>query len=151
MKRVAIAVLLVIAPMFFALGATMPLVTFEKLIFFSENPSLLAIVSSLFDNGDHALALLVGLVSLVFPIFKMAAVAYEAAWIAPANRSLIARLIPLLGKWSMMDVLLVAIVIAAAKTSGLAQAFSEAGLWFYAGSAICVSILQWLVSAKPSA
>jgi paraquat-inducible protein A len=40
----------------------------------------------------------------------------------------------------MMDVLLVAIVVFAAKTSGLANAFSQPGLWFFALSAITVTL-----------
>jgi len=55
------------------------------------------------------------------------------------------RIVPLLSKWSMMDVMLVAIVIFAAKTSGLAQAFTQPGLWFYAASAILAGALQGVV------
>ena len=41
-----------------------------------------------------------------------------------------------LAKWSMVDVLLVAILIFAAKTSGIANAFTQPGLWFLALSAV---------------
>jgi len=47
-----------------------------------------------------------------------------------------------------MDVMLVAIVIAAAKTSGLANAFTEPGLWCYAGSALTMSAVQWMVARQ---
>jgi paraquat-inducible protein A len=56
--------------------------------------------------------------------------------------------VPLLTKWSMMDVMLVAIVIAAAKTSGLANAFTEAGLWCYAGAALMTTAIQWMVAKR---
>ncbi len=36
----------------------------------------------------------------------------------------------------MLDVVLVALVIFAAKTSGLATAFTQPGLWFFAASAV---------------
>ena len=45
----------------------------------------------------------------------------------------------------MMDVLLVALVIFAAKTSGLANAFAQSGMWFYAGSAISGAIAAALL------
>lgn len=51
-------------------------------------------------------------------------------------------LVPFLSKWSMMDVLLVAIVIFAAKTSGLAEAFTQPGLWFYAASSMLAGLLH---------
>lgn len=146
MRRAA-AALIAFAALCFALGVSLPLMTFEKLYFFSETPSLLGLVADLYSGGDHALAALVALVSLIFPVFKMAAVATEALW---PERSLgfVARLVPMLGKWSLMDVLLVAIVIAAAKTSGLAEAFSQPGLWFYAGSTLAVSAAQALLARR---
>ncbi|MEO0329087.1 MAG: paraquat-inducible protein A, partial [Pseudomonadota bacterium] len=45
-----------------------------------------------------------------------------------------------LAKWSMLDVLLVALAIFAAKTSGLANAITQPGLWFFALSAITVAL-----------
>jgi paraquat-inducible protein A len=44
----------------------------------------------------------------------------------------------------MMDVLLVAIVVAAAKTTGLADAFTQPGLWCYATSTIISGLLHSL-------
>jgi paraquat-inducible protein A len=144
--RSILPVLFVAAPALFALGIILPLVTFEKLYFFEDNPSLLGIVSSLYENGDYALALLVGLFSILFPVAKMVAIAAEALAPPGSESGWFARLVPFLSKWSMMDVMLVAIVIAAAKTSGFANAFTEAGLWCYAGSALMMSAVQWIVA-----
>ena len=71
--------LLVAAPILFTLGILLPLMTLEKLYFFEDNPSLLGIVAKLYDNGDYALAALVGLFSIVFPVAKLAAVFAEDA------------------------------------------------------------------------
>jgi paraquat-inducible protein A len=139
--------LFVLAPLLFALGITLPLVTFETLYFFEDNPSLIGIVGSLYDNGDYALAGLVGLFSLVFPFVKMVAIAAEALG-GNGGGGAFARLVPFLTKWSMMDVMLVAIVIVAAKTSGLANAFTEAGLWCYAGAALATSLVQGIVARQ---
>jgi paraquat-inducible protein A len=141
--RALVAVMLVASPLLFALGITLPLLTFEKLIFFRENPSLLGIVASLWKSGDMALAALVALFSILFPLAKMVAVAAELA----ATPGWFQKLVPFLIKWSMMDVMLVAIVIAAAKTSGLADAFSEAGLWCYAGATVMTTVLQWTIAS----
>lgn len=138
------AIALVTAPVFLTLGLTLPLVRFETLYFFSETPSLLAIVASLWQGGDEALAVLVALLSIVCPTVKLLGLTAEA--LAPVSsageRDLLRRLVPILSRWSMMDVLLVALVIVAAKTSGLAEAFTQPGLWFYAGSAILAGGLQ---------
>jgi paraquat-inducible protein A len=146
--RLVLPVLFVLAPFLFAFGITLPLMTFEKLFFFEENPSLTGIIGSLYDNGDYALALVVALFSVVFPAVKMVAIATEALTAPGEASGWFVKVVPFLTKWSMMDVMLVAIVIAAAKTSGLANAFTEAGLWCYAGSALMTTVIQWLVARR---
>jgi len=146
--KLLLPVLLVCAPVLFAFGIMLPLVTLEKLYFFEDNPSLIGIVSSLYTNKDYVLALLVTLFSVVFPLVKMVAITAEALAAPGSDKGWFARLVPFLSKWSMMDVMLVAIVIVAAKTSGFANAFTEAGLWCYAGSALMTSAIQWIVATK---
>ncbi len=137
-------VLLVTAPFLLALGLVLPLVRFEKLWFFDETPSLLEIVASLWNGGDVALAAVVALVSIVLPVLKMIGIA-AGSMAAGGTGSLFYRnVVPHLSKWSMMDVLLVAIVIAAAKTTGLANAFTQPGLWCYAASAMISGLLHSL-------
>jgi paraquat-inducible protein A len=151
LASVLLPVLLVAAPVLYALGIILPLVTLEKLYFFEDRPSLIGFVSALARNGDLGLALLVALFSIVFPLAKMVAVAAESL-AAEAGRGWLARLVPFLSKWSMMDVMLVAILIVAAKTSGFANAFTEPGLWCYAGSTLATTVAQALLASarRPS-
>lgn len=139
------ALLLVGASFAFALGITLPLMRFESFYLFSTDASLVEVILSLWSGGDGLLALLVGLVSIAFPLVKLLLVAAEqVAKEGVAREGVLDRLVPVLSKWSMMDVLLVAIVIFATKTSGLAQAFTQPGLWFYAGSSLAVVALSAL-------
>ncbi len=139
------ALLLVGASFAFALGITLPLMRFESFYLFSTDASLVEVILSLWSGGDGLLALLVGLVSIAFPMVKLLLVAAEqVAKEGAAREGVLDRLVPVLSKWSMMDVLLVAIVIFATKTSGLAQAFTQPGLWFYAGSSLAVVALSAL-------
>jgi paraquat-inducible protein A len=141
------AFLLVAAAASFALGATLPLMRFESFYVFSTDASLVEVIGSLWTEGDRLLALLVGLVSIAFPLAKLLLVTAELMAGAPqAGQGALSGLVPVLSKWSMMDVLLVAIVIFATKTSGLAQAFTQPGLWFYAGSSLAVAALSGLNS-----
>ena len=139
------ALLLVGASFAFALGITLPLMRFESFYLFSTDASLVEVILSLWSGGDGLLALLVGLASIVFLLVKLLLVAAEqVAKEGAAREGVLDRLVPVLSKWSMMDVLLVAIVIFATKTSGLAQAFTQPGLWFYAGSSLAVVALSAL-------
>lgn len=139
-----VPVLLILSTLSLAFGMALPLVLFEKLYFFSETPSLLGIVAYLWTEENRALAAIVGLLSIVFPVVKLIVIAFEAT--APveggAHAHLFARLLPLLARWSMVDVMLVALVIFAAKTSGVAEAFTQPGLWFYTASAVMTGLLQ---------
>ncbi|AOG09881.1 paraquat-inducible A family protein [Agrobacterium sp. RAC06] len=139
------ALLVVGASISFALGVSLPLMRFESFYVFSTDASLIEVTVSLYADGDGLLALLVGLVSIGFPLIKLLLLAAEnIAGEVQRGQGLLTRLVPVLSKWSMMDVLLVAIVIFATKTSGLAQAFTQPGLWFYAGSSLAVAALSGL-------
>ncbi|MBB3977214.1 paraquat-inducible protein A [Rhizobium azooxidifex] len=144
MAALVVPALLVLSAVSLGFGMVLPLVLFEKLYFFTEAPSLLGIIASLWLQENRMLAVLVGLLSVVFPVVKLIGVAFEATT-PPGNAArdrLLARLLPLLSRWSMMDVVLVALVIFSAKTTGVAAAFTQPGLWFYAASAIMTGILQ---------
>jgi len=151
-NRILVAILLIAGPFFLALGLTLPLVRFEKLYFFSVTPSLIAIVASLWSEGDRLLAALVAAFSILFPVVKLLAIAAEAVNGGGARDrgGFVYRMVPLMSKWSMMDVLLVALVIVAAKTSGIASALTQPGLWFYAASTLAVTICHALLQVSSS-
>lgn len=137
----------------FAAGILLPLLVLEKLYFFSETPSLLQIVAGLWQNDDVLLAVLVAAFSLVFPLAKLFVLFLEAIGQFSRNgqASRAFRHMSMVGRWSMMDVLLVAIVIFAAKTSGFATATTQPGLWFYAYAALASAVSAALIrnSAQP--
>jgi paraquat-inducible protein A len=135
------ALLLLAAPFTFALGLTLPLMRFEKFFVFEETPSLIDVTLSLAADGEGVLAIVIGLFSVVLPAVKIL-VLYLAA-LGGAERSL--RLLSAVGKWSMMDVMLVALVIFAAKTSGLAAAMTQPGIWFYAAATLSTAIVAALL------
>lgn len=110
---------------------------FEKLWFFVERPSLLQVISGLWSEGGYLIAIVVALFSIVFPIVKM----------GMGMQALVGNGVPkwvsYLAKWSMVDVLLVAIIIFAAKTSGLASAVAEPGVWFFAASSVLAAFASY--------
>ena len=148
--RVIVALLLLTASFCFALGITLPILHMQKLYFFEETPSIVSLLDALWQEGNYVIALAVLAFSVVFPLLKLVIVFVAA--IAPQTRlahSPIIKWAGVLSKWSMMDVLLVALVITAAKTSGLADAFVQPGLWFYAASAIAGAMAAALLKVKP--
>ncbi len=128
-----LSLLLYVAAFAFALGLTLPLVRFEKLYFFEETPTLIEIVSTLAAENDMALAVLIGAFSILFPAVKLLLL-FVIAIGGGTSRRLGA--LSAISKWSMMDVMIVALAIVAAKSSGIATAVTLPGIWFYAAATL---------------
>ncbi len=135
--------LLLAAAICFGLGISLSIMKFEHLWIFEEPVSLLGLVHGLWLDGSIALAIIVTLVSIVFPTAKLAMATqaiYDQAHLPGWAR--------FLANWSMMDVLLVAIVIFAAKTSGLTSAMAQPGLWFYALATVLTVLATTGINGK---
>nr|WP_321460689.1 paraquat-inducible protein A [uncultured Cohaesibacter sp.] len=137
MTSFLLPVLLAVAAFSFGLGITLPLVSLDKLLFFTETPSLKTIIEGLWEQGEIVLALVILAFSVLFPAIKILLL-HIAVYRGRKSRSL--AVLSVVSKWSMMDVLLVALVIFSAKTSGLATASAMPGIWFY-GSATLASVI----------
>lgn len=138
--RYLLPALLLASSLCLGFGLTLPLVRMDRLYFFSQSPTLLEIVHGLWEDHELLLALVVGLFSVVFPIAKLAVLHIIAFARRDSGEIRVPGWLKTLGRWSMLDVLLVALVVFAAKTSGLAAALTQPGLWFFAASAILSSI-----------
>ncbi len=127
--NVIIAPILFAATFCFALGITLPLIEVDRLLVFSEEPSLVQIVTGLWTSGDLLLSALVAVFSLALPVLKLLLLHF-AAFGESAIAKRLSGSLHALARWSMLDVVLVALVIFAAKTSGLATAISKPGCGF---------------------
>lgn len=142
--RLAPPILLFVATFAFALGVTLPLLRVERLYFFTDEPSLTGMVAALWRGGDPLLAIVIALFSIVFPAVKLMLL-HIAAHSGRAAHDRLPQWLRGLSNWSMLDVVLVALVIFAAKTSGLATAFTKPGLWFFALSVVLTVAVSGLL------
>ncbi|MEQ9020857.1 MAG: paraquat-inducible protein A [Nitratireductor sp.] len=146
--RYLLPALLFIATLSFAFGIALPLLRVERLLVFTEEPSLAGLVFGLWTTGDRLLALLVGLFSIAFPTLKLGLL-HVAAYAGDGAHRALPRWLAALSNWSMLDVVLVALVIFAANTSGQAAAAAQPGLWFFAASAVLTATAAALVRRRP--
>jgi len=144
LSSILLPILLAVAAFSFGLGITLPLVSLDKLLFFTETPSLKTIIMGLWEQGETVLALIIIAFSVLLPAAKILLL-HIAVYRGKKSRSL--ALLSVASKWSMMDVLLVALVIFSAKTSGLATASAMPGIWFYA-TATLASVLASVMVRK---
>ena len=145
--RIVLPFVLYAATLSLGLGLVLPLVRVERLFFLTDEPSLLAIISGLWTENEALLSIVVGLFSVVFPCLKLALL-HVAAYGEHEAHQRVPSWLRALSNWSMLDVVLVALVIFAAKTSGLAAAFTQPGLWFFAASALLTATASALLKRQ---
>ncbi|MGE0232099.1 MAG: paraquat-inducible protein A [Flavobacteriaceae bacterium] len=131
-------------------GLTAPSVEFTRLFFLTDRHSILSVISGLWTEGETLLALVLALFSVVFPALKLASLIFAGASMAASGQHP-HRLLALsgaLGRWSMLDVMVLALLIFYIKQSGLARAASLPGIWFFAAAVILTIVSAIVLSRK---
>lgn len=150
LRRLLPAVLVAAAAAALVAGLVLPAVEFRRFFMFTERHSLLGVVSALLRDGEWFLGGVLGVFSVVFPTLKLAAMAVPAAALAAGRRpaSAAMRWMGYFGRWSMLDVLVVALVVFAVKRSGLAGAAALPGIWLFALSVVLAIAAAWLIERR---
>ncbi|CAA6805031.1 MAG: Paraquat-inducible membrane protein A [uncultured Thiotrichaceae bacterium] len=143
-QGITIDLLLIAALITLVVGISAPLMTLEKLYFFENKVSLLSAVRQLFDKEEWALFIIIGLFSLCLPfvkIFSLMAILH----IPHQGNSFLDKLLQWIehwGKWSMLDVFVVALLLVSVKLGALAKVTVHYGLYTFA----CAVILTMITS-----
>jgi len=136
-KRYYIPVSLFLAALLLIFGLYLPVITIKELIFWKTTFSIITGIQSLFLEGHYFLAAIILLFSVCFPILKLTTLFY--IWFSPVSdtfRSKVIEWMGILGKWSMLDVFVVAIMIIITKISKFASAEARIGIYFFGTSVI---------------
>jgi uncharacterized paraquat-inducible protein A len=150
--RAAVAGLLLAAGLV-ALVASwhLPLFRTEFLVFLENDVTLLGAVRTLAET-DLFLCAIVVLFGMIVPFLKLSALLY--AWFAlPQGRARACiGVISKFSKFSMLDVLLIALVIVGLKGVGMGKVSVAYGLYVYAGAVMLVMLLSsWMQRAASPA
>ncbi len=124
-----------------------PLFTLEKFYFFSNTVSVLSALLSLLDEGQVFLFLIIFIFSIIFPLFKLSVMLY--IWNSEAGEIVqkLLKLIHHLGKWSMLDVFVVALMLVSIKFDQMAEMKVHYGLYLFL-SAVILSMFISAVSTR---
>jgi len=129
----------------FFLGIALPVMTVRKGVWIfhsTQEYSIIATTKALIENRDYALmAVIVGF-SIIFPLWKYVACArFLHGHLRNDAAMRLLHTIRLLGKWSMLDVFVIAMLIVIIKVNGLVEARSSLGIYFFGGSVVTSMIL----------
>ena len=123
---------------FWGVGITLPILNVTKFLIFEDEVSLIVMVLDLFEAGDVGIALIVFVFTIVLPAAKLILGA-GLGWGAESETRRAewgVTILEAVGKWTMLDVMVVALVVVTMKTSWIADFELAPGLYFFAGSAI---------------
>lgn len=118
-------------------GLSLPVMSIEKLVFWEDSYSIIDGVISLQREGYYLLAAIIFVFSVVFPNLKLIALA--VTWFAPLtpdSRDRALWWMKILGKWSMLDVFVVAVTIVLSRSSAVLDAEPRFGLYLFAGGVL---------------
>ncbi|MEE9303689.1 MAG: paraquat-inducible protein A [Thiotrichaceae bacterium] len=146
-QGVVIDLLLLVALISLVVGITAPLMTLEKLYFFENRISLIGAVSQLFEKKEWILFIIIGLFSLCLPFIKIASL-MAILHIPHQGNTFLDRLLRWIehwGKWSMLDVFVVALLLVSVKLGALAKVTVHYGVYVFAVSVILTMIVSFWI------
>ena len=130
----------------FAVGINLPILEIRQLVFWKNEYTIITSVIILFEEGNYFLAGLIFFFSIVFPIIKLTAL--TCVWFLRIDNRLRVQALQWLeisGSWSMLDVFVVAVIVVVAKSSWLADASAQVGLYVFAGAILLSMVTTWMV------
>ena len=138
--------LLLIAAMLLGVGLIAPMITIEKFIFIRNSFSVFTGVTELLRNGEYILFIIIGVFSVLMPIMK---ILFLLRLVNPfiGSPQKLKRYLHLMhdyGRWSMLDVFVVALLVVSVKLEAIASVQIHYGLYAFSGAVI----LTMLVTAR---
>lgn len=145
-KRTDIFILVIVSAVFLIIGLSLPVLTVRKL-WEINTFSILSGIINLWKGKYFFLAVIIFFFSIIFPIFKLATLfIIWSVRLKDDQRRWLLYCLEVLGKWSMLDVFVTAIIIVSIKLGALASAKSENGIYFFGISILLAMIVTNLQS-----
>jgi paraquat-inducible protein A len=130
---------------------------FMKLQMFGQvqNSTIWGGIETLFRSGEWFVATVIFLASLVIPLLKIVCLLYLSTHIAQSRKvcpsradGYLRQMIEVLGRWSMLDIFLVAILIAMLKFGKIAHAEIRSGAVYFLLVVLLTMAASELISEK---
>lgn len=145
--RHTVPILLTAAFALFGTGILFPFFHVKKFWLFNDAVSVVGGIATLFQEGEYFLFAILSLFTLVFPCGKLGvlAITWREREGDPARLHRLHGWVAALGKWSMLDVFVVAILIVAMKSANVAEIHIGLGLYLFTFSVIATQVASsWI-------
>ena len=141
-----ILLLFLLAAAGLTLGLRLPAITVTRAGLFDSQYSILGGLADLASGGHYAVFAIILLFSVLLPYLKLLLLAWLFFSVGPAERR--RRLLGWLtavGKWSLLDVLVVALIVFSLQGGFFVSSRLETGIYLFAGAVILSMVLTgWI-------
>jgi len=143
-----IILLLVLVLFIFACYA--PLFTLSKFYIFNNTVSLASALGDLWREHQYALFLLIFIFSVMFPLIKVGLLFYLqfSSGISQSRHKKLITGLDVAGKWSMLDVFVVALLLVAIKLGPLADVTVHYGVYLFSSAIILMMLMSPMVTKR---
>ncbi|MGL4395767.1 MAG: paraquat-inducible protein A [Hyphomicrobium sp.] len=152
-RNFTLSFLIIVATVFFALGIILPTIRFTTVYVWTNEHSILTIMLALFETEEFFLCAVLFAVSIFFPFMKLfyLLTLITSHDIEPEFRRKSIATMEWLGRYSMTDVMVLALMIFYVNSSGYTEARVLPGVYFFAASALITMLAYGWANANPSA
>lgn len=151
-----LGLIIILAGISLFLGIILPVLKLTKLYVWSDVHSIASVILALFQSGEFFLAAILAIFSILFPALKLLYLLalyatsppatsptpklseseLEKQRIASVKRRKSIKRLAWLGKWSMLDVMVLSLMIFYVKSTDIADASSLPGIYFFTASVL---------------
>jgi paraquat-inducible protein A len=130
-------------------GVFAPLMSLEKFFIFTSRVSLASAIGDLVEEGHWGLFLILSFFSILLPLAKLAVMVrvWNGAFQTDSRMHKTLHWIALYGKWSMLDVFVIAVLLVSVKLGSIARVEVHYGLYVFAASVVLSMLATyWLIA-----
>ncbi|MFT7414229.1 MAG: paraquat-inducible protein A [Methylophagaceae bacterium] len=139
--------LLVVASLLLLAGFISPIMTITQLVWINHSFSIMSGIWQLWQEGHIILFLLVAAFSIILPIAKIILLfnLLHPKTTQVFHRKKLLQLMHNYGRWAMLDVMVVAILIVSVKLGAIASIQIHAGLYVFGGAVLLLMLITHYV------
>ena len=143
----AVQLVLVLTLVLFIAGISLPILTITKLLIVSNEVSILTGLYQLIEERQYFIFVVIFLFSIALPVLKLYYLFLLSSKKTSENQTY-AKYLHLMhryGRWSMLDVFVVAILIMTVKLGAIASVIIESGMFYFTAAVILLMIITSLM------
>ena len=151
MRNFLLSFLIILATVFFALGIILPVIRFTTVYVWTNEHSIATIIWALYESNEYSLCAVVFAVSIFFPFLKLfyLLTLVTSPDLSPECRRRSISTMEWLGRYSMTDVMVLALMIFYVNSSGYTEAIVMPGVYFFAASALITMLAYGWANTVP--